>query len=233
MATTATAISDKQLEAELRQLQDEATSIRKKLDDDTRKLEAAHTDRERIIDGIARGTVQESEAPQNKEYIEQLQIRIEGNNRLLTANRKKLNELGQEIGRRQAAAARIAREKEFSELQEKGEAAANKILEQLTRLVAEDVPAFDAIRRKLGAEFRDLGGEAIAVRLREMLWKPPHPSEALHNPEVHLRRLFDQGWELANKPGPSYESFRAANGEFQAVPGGELSLTVCSMRSKR
>ena len=57
MATAATSISDKQLDAELRQLQTEAAALQKKLDDDTRKFGAASTDRQRIVEGIARGTV--------------------------------------------------------------------------------------------------------------------------------------------------------------------------------
>jgi hypothetical protein len=233
MATTATAFSDSQLEAELQRLQTEATSVRKKLDDDTQKLAAARAERQRIVDGIARGTVRESEAPRIKTEIETIEIRIEGTNALLAENRSKTDEQGKELYRRQVAAAKVAREKEFAELQHKGEELGQKILAILTRVVAEEIPAFDAIRRKLGVDFRDLGGEAAAVRLREMLWKAPRPSEALHDPNVHLRLLFDRGWVSAGASGPSYESFRGAGGEYQSVPGGELSLTVCSMRPKK
>jgi citrate synthase len=217
MASTATAISDSQLEAELRQLQTEAASVRKKLDDDTNKLAAARAERQRIVDGIARGTVKESDAQRVKADIETIEIRIEGYTSLLATNRSKIDELGKELYWRQAATAKAAREKEFAELQQRGAGIAQKILEQLTRLTAEDIPALDAVRVRLGREFQDLDGEGAATRLREMLWKPAGPQEALHEPDVHLRKLVDQGWEfLPRVPG-----------------GGGLRLSVYSMRPKR
>jgi hypothetical protein len=233
MATAPTAISDKQLEAEIQTLHGEGTRIKKKIDDDTRALQAASAERERIIDGIARGTVKESEAPANKAEIEGLQIRIEGNNRLLSRNSARVNDFAQEYARRQAAAAREAREKEFAELVRRGQNAAIEIFELMTLLAAEKVPTFDAIRKKLGSDFADIGGEAAAIRLREMLFKYPGPNDAVHDPNVHLRRLFDQGWVMAGVPGDSYKPFRSSNGGYSAVPGGELSLTVYSLRPKK
>jgi hypothetical protein len=230
MATTATAISDKQLEAEIRQLHIEATSVRKKLEEDTRSLEAALAERERIIDGIALGTAKESEAPQIKAEIERLTLRVEGNNRLFATNRKKANELSQEIGRRQAATLKAAREKEFAELVKQGDAAASKLFDRLTEILTQDIPEFDAIRTRLGVDFADLGGEAAAIRLRESLWRAPGPNEKLHDPNVYLWRLFDQGWAPAANFGTR---FRGANGGYFAIPGGELLLTLCSLRFKQ
>ncbi len=99
---TATAISNKQLENEIGQLHSEATSIKKKIADDTRGLEAALAERERVTDGIALGTAKESEAPPIKAEIERITLRIEGNNRLLKTKSARINELGTEIARRQA-----------------------------------------------------------------------------------------------------------------------------------
>ena len=45
MASAATSISDKQLDAELRQLKTDGAALQKKLDDDTRKLNATTADR--------------------------------------------------------------------------------------------------------------------------------------------------------------------------------------------
>jgi hypothetical protein len=223
MATTVMAVSDQQLGLELHQRQAEATSIRKKIEDDAHKLEAAHAERERIVDGLTHGHSKESDVARNKSEIDHLQMRVESHNRLLGPNSRRQDELRKEIYRRQGVAAQAARQKEFAELYKQGEDEAKEIVEQLTRLVTENVPAFDAIRRKLGSDFRDLDGETAAWRLREMLWKAPGPRDALHDPNVHLRRLFDQGWELAGKPGPSYE----------VLPGGELLLTVASLRTKK
>ncbi len=63
---TATAISDKQLENEMGQLHSEATSIKKKIADDTRALEAALAERERVTDRIALGTAKESRRHRSK-----------------------------------------------------------------------------------------------------------------------------------------------------------------------
>ncbi len=111
--------------------------------------------------------------------------------------------------------------------------AAIEIFDLMTLLVADKLTAFDAIRKKLGSDYADLGGEAAAIRLREMLFKYPGPNDAVHDPNMHLRRLFDQGWVMAGAPGDSYKAFRSANGGYSAVPGGELSLTVCSLRPKK
>src|ERR1700730_15246680 len=106
MATTATVVSDSQLEAELRQLQSEAGSVRKRLDDDTQKLAAARAERQRLVDGIAHGTAKESEFPRVKAEIETIEIRIESYNSLLATNRSKTEQLGREFGLRQQAAAK-------------------------------------------------------------------------------------------------------------------------------
>jgi hypothetical protein len=230
MATATTAITDRQLEkleSGIRQLQSDAKSIRKRLDDDARSLEAALAERERIIDGIALGTAKDSEAPPIKAEIERLTLRMEGNDRLLKANQTEVNELGQEYGRRQGELVRAAREKEFAELVKQGESAANKLFDRLTEILTQDIPEFDAIRIRLGADFADLGGEAVATRLRESLWRASGPNEKLHDPNVYLWRLFDQGWVSAANFGPR---FRSANGGYCAVPGGELMLTLLSLR---
>jgi hypothetical protein len=234
MATTATALSDKQLEADLYQLQSEAKSLQKKIGDDARRLDEARSDRQRIVDGIARGAVKESEAPRIKAEIESIEIRLEGNNSILATNRAQQTELGRELGRRQDAVNRAAREKQFAQLCAEGENRAKTISELLTRLVTVEIPAFDATRRALGVEFGDLGGEQIATRLREMLVKFPGPRDKMHDSNVHLRRLFDEGWVHLGEPGPSYQSVRSSVGQpFVSVPGGELSLTVCSLRPKK
>ncbi len=233
MATTATALSDQQLEAELRRLKNEAAEIQKKLDGESSKLAGARGEHQRLVAKIASGAAESDVLHRVKGEVETLEIRIGGYNGQLAENRSKTDELGKELGRRQVAAAKAAHEKEFAELLRKGEEAAQKILAMLTRLVTEDVPAFDAIRRKLGVDFGHLGGEVAALRLREMLWKAPGPRDAIHDPNVHLRLLFDRGWVFADAPGPSRESFRSVDGGFQSVPGGELSLQIISMRPKK
>src|ERR1700675_4565589 len=105
MATAATSISDKQLDADFRQLQTEAAALQKKLDDDTRKFGAANSDRQRIVEGIARGTVNESEMPANEAEVKRLQTRIEGTKGLLDANKARMNEVTLEINRRQGLVA--------------------------------------------------------------------------------------------------------------------------------
>jgi len=232
MATAATSISDKQLDTELRQLQTDSAALQKKFDEDTRKFGAANSDRQRIVEGIARGTVNESEAPANEAEIKRLQTRIEGTKGLLDANKARTNEVTFEINRRQGLVEQAAREKAFAELRAAGEAAAKKIFGKLMELSAEDVPAFDEIRRKLAKEFSDLGGEAAATKLREMLAKEARGMETAHHPNVHLWKLFDEGWVPAGQPGPSYDPIRTTYGHV-AVPGGELSLTVMSMRPRK
>ena len=233
MASAATSISDKQLDAELRQLQTDATTLQKKLDDDTRKFGAASTDRQRIVEGIARGTVNESEAPANEAEIKRLQTRNEGTKGLLDANKARTNEVTLEINRRQGVIAKAAREKAFAELSAAGKDSAEKIFDLLTHLVTVAIPAFDEIRWKLANEYRDLGGYEFARGLREMLVKYPGPKDTMHDPNVHLWRLFDQGWVLAGADGPSHRPFRVDIGVMESVPGGPLELRVPSLRPKK
>jgi chromosome segregation ATPase len=229
MATTATAVSDQQLETELRRVRTDTAEIQKKLDADNSKLNAARAELQRLVEQIAAGSAEAGVLQRVKNEMETLEIRIGGYNGQLATNRTTTEQLQKEIGRRQAAAAREAREKEFAELVKQGQAAANSIFEKLTRLVTEDLLEFDAIRRKLGSEFRDLDGDVAALRLREMLLKTSGPNERLRDPNVHLAKLFDQGWELASN-GPRIKN---SVGAFETTPGGELYLTVCSLRPKK
>jgi hypothetical protein len=152
---------------------------------------------------------------------------------LLDANKARTNEVTLEINRRQGVVAQAAREKAYEELCAAGEDAGREIFEILTELVVKKILAFDDIRKKLATEFRDLGGETRAKDLREILFKHPGPRERTHDPNLHLRRLNDLGWVSAGVPGPSLQTFRNSFGDFEVVPGGALSLTVCSMRPRK
>jgi hypothetical protein len=229
MATATTVISDKQLGSDLDRLRKEAGEIQKRLDSDNSNLTAARAELQRLVEQIASGAADAGVLQRVKNDIETLDIRIGGYNGQLATNRTGTEQLQTEMVRRLGAVAAAARQKEFDELVKQGEEQAKKIFEILTRIVTEDIPAFDAVRTKLGVEFRDLGGEAAAVRLRETLWKVPRPDEKLHVPDVHLWRLVDQGWGFAANTGPRY---RANDGGFYSMPGGELVLSVCSLRKK-
>jgi DNA repair ATPase RecN len=230
MATATVVISDKQLESDLDRFRKESAEIQKRLDTDNSKLTAARAELQRLVEQIAAGSAEAGVLQRVKNEMETLEIRIGGLNKQLATNRTTAEQLQKEIGRRQAAAAKEAREKEFAELVKQGQSAQKKIFEKLTQLVAEDIPAFDELRTRLGVEFRDLGGEAAAVHLREMLSKAPHPSERAHVPDVHLWKLLAEGWVFAANAGPRY---RSSDGGYFSMPGGELNLTVCSLRPKK
>src|SRR5580692_11384980 len=159
---TAAVISDSQLEVQLRKLQSDAATIRKKLDDDQHKLEAAQSERQRIVDGIARGTVKESEAPRNKAEIEQLQIRIEGYAGLLQSSGEEIKNLSTELSRRQKAAHLAMREKELAARLEKGKAFGFAIRAKLRKLCTEDLREFEEFRGSLLTDFMDIGGREAA-----------------------------------------------------------------------
>ncbi len=216
MATTIAALSDERLEAELKQLATEALTVRGKINADTQKLEAARAERQRIVDGIARGTVKESEGPRIEAAIRQLDILLEGNNGVLATNRAKGEELSKELYRRQTEVAKAAHEKAFAELQQETAALAEKVREQLTQIITGPLAAFDANRAKLVLQFQDLGGIRTAEQFCRMLYNPPGPQEnATIDPNVHIRRLIESGWQF-----------------FLGLPGGNLALTVCSMRPR-
>ena len=115
----------------------------------------------------------------------------------------------------------MATEKErVAELIKQGEALAAKIRSSLTSLISEDVYAFDQIRIELGRQFREIGGEAAAVNLRELIFKRSPSAEGVRTPELHLRDLEDQGWAARYNHG------------LNEVPGGNLHFSVVSMRPK-
>jgi hypothetical protein len=194
MATPAV-ITDSQLEAQLRKVQADAGIVRKKLDDDQRKLDAALSERQRIVDGIARGTVKESEAPRNKVEIEQLQIRIEGYAGLLQSSGDEIKNLTAELYRRQQAATLAAREKELAARVEKGKAFALAIREKMKNLCIGDLREFEDFLGSLLTDFMDIGAREAAVQLREILFRPSRGLERNRTPEVHFANLLDDGWE--------------------------------------
>jgi hypothetical protein len=167
MATATAVLSEQQIEVELRQFQTEAVSIRKKLDDDMRKLEAAQAERQRLVAKIAGGAAESDVLGRVKGEMETLEIRIGEYKGLLAANRTKTDELGKELYRRQAEAMKAARKKEFADLKERRAALARKIHDLLRQLCIEDLPALDAIRRRLGsaAQSRSALGAARGKRL--------------------------------------------------------------------
>jgi len=230
MATTVAALSDERLESELKQLATEALTVRGKINADTQKLDAARAERSRIVNGIATGTVKESEGPRIEAAIRQLEILLEGNSGVLAANRAKSEELSKELYRRQAEANKAAHEKRFAELNEKMTALALRIREKLTRLVTEDLREFEELRGVCVTGFPDLSGRDASVKALEILFKPSHPSEALRNPEVHLAQLDAAGWvpfgyQVMDRP-------VSLGGGFNVFPGPPLRLSIVSMRPK-
>jgi chaperonin cofactor prefoldin len=226
MATATVVISDREIESNFERLRKEAAELQRRLDGDNAKLTAARAELQRLVEQIASGSAEAGVLQRVKTEMETLEIRIGGYKGQLATNRTSTEQLQDEIRRRQTAAARDARQKEYAELVKQGQAAANSLFGKLLRLETEDLLALDAIRRKLGSEFLDLGGDVAALRLREMLVKTSGPNEKLRDPNVHLATLFDQGWELASN-GPRVKN---SVGAFESTPGGELVLTVLSLR---
>lgn len=218
---TATALSIQQLEAELQQELQRFEAVQKKLDQDNQKLQAAKDQRAHFVAAIRDGRASDSDVVKAEAEIHRIEILIEsqGNASILAKHRAHIDELRTEINRRQDVAAKAAREKEFADLKEHGAALAKKIQDLLVQLCTEDLPAFDAVRRRLAFEFADLDGYATAVSLAELLIKHPGPSEKLRSPEVHLARLEASGFE--------YESpFQRSPAEPKQFP---LQLTVFPM----
>src|SRR5580704_5885642 len=101
MLATAIGLTDQHLETELQAQHKEIRHLRERLQAETRSLGAAQAERDRIVDGIARGTVKESEMLRVKAEIESIQIRVEGLNKLVTPLESKIRELTEESDRRQ------------------------------------------------------------------------------------------------------------------------------------
>lgn len=195
MATATILPTDtKDLERELQQELQQFETVQRKLDQDNQKLQAARTERARLVAAVGHGNGKESDVTRAEEQIHNITIRIEGLAPILTQHRARIDELHAEIHRRQADAAKAAREKEYADLKEHGAALAKKIQDLLVQLCIEDLPAFDALRRRLAFEFADLDGYAAAVSLVELFVKHSGPSERLRNPEVHLARLEARGF---------------------------------------
>jgi len=231
MVTATTALSDKQLEAELQQELQRFETVQKKLDQDNQKLQAARAERTRIVQAIPHGRAQESDVPKIEAEIRRLEVLIEGNTPILAQHRGQIDELRTEIHRRQAVAAKVARERQFAEMNEKMTALALKIREKLTRLVTEDLREFEELRGACVISFPDLGGRDAFARALEILFKPAHPSEALRNPEVHLAQLEATDWVPFGYAVMDSSVFEG-NG-FRVGPGAPLRLTVVSMRPKQ
>jgi chromosome segregation ATPase len=185
MATAAA----QQLDQQISDLERQANSARAKLQEDTRKLNEAAAERQRIVEGIAHGTVKESEAPRVKAEIERLEVRIEGHRSILGPIDAKLAELHKENGRQQEEAAREARGKAYAELRQKGAAARQRVADALERLVTVDVVALDEVRTQLRREFADMGGEREALILAEGF---SYPDGTL----VMTSKLVNAGWRL-------------------------------------
>lgn len=240
MAATAATFSDQQLESELKKLEKEISSDDGKLQETRRRLDTANAERSRIVEGITLGTVKDGELARIKADIEVLEIRVEGLNGLLASNRSKASVIQDELNARANAAHLVARQKALSELETRGKAAAIRITEKLVRIISEDIAEFDSIRQRLGIEFADLGGAAVAKRLRELVFKPVRLSDAAGVPDVHLQLLESRGWVHAETPGPSMKRIKTEQGigplnpnTFETVPGGPLHLIVISMRPQR
>lgn len=233
MAATAATFSDQQLESELQKLQKEISSDEGKLQETRRRLDSAKADRSRIVDGVARGTVKDAEVSRIKGDIDLIETRIEGLNGLLASNRSKASVIQDELNRRANAAQAADRQKQFSELEARGKAAAMRIVEKLARVITEDIAEFDSIRSELGREFGKAGGFDAARRLVKMVYQHPGPNERVGVPDVHLRVLQGRGWVHAEAAQPDLARMKTDDGVFEYVPGGALQLTVVSMRPKK
>jgi chromosome segregation ATPase len=156
MATAATHTLDQQIS----DLERQANSVRAKLQEDTRKLNDAAAERQRIVEGIAQGTVKESEAPRVRADIERIEVRIEGHRSILAPMDARLAELHKENARRQEQAAREARENAYAELRQAGAAAHQRVADALEHLVTVDLVALDQIRcrRHIRKEIKNFSG---------------------------------------------------------------------------
>lgn len=225
---TATAISDKQLEAELQQELQRFETVQKKLDQDKQKLQAARVERTRLVSAIPHGRADERDVPKIETEIRRFEVLIEGNTPVLAQHRAHIDELRTEVHRRQGEAAKVAHEKQFAELNEKMTALALKIREKLTQLVTEDLREFEELRGTCVTTFRESGRDAAANALK-ILSHPARFSEAVRNPEVHLAQLDAAGWV----PFGYYVMDRpVSQGGIRVAPGPPLQFSIISMRPK-
>jgi predicted nucleic acid-binding Zn-ribbon protein len=224
MATTATALSDKQLESELARLKKELGQLEERLQAENRKLDAANSERNRVAAEIERGvTGRESDWTRAKEAAEIAEIRCDGVRKLIPPVKSAIQEIGAELNRRQEAAANAAFGKEFAELQEKGAAIASRILEQLKKLISEDLAEFDAIRVKLETRFASLGGQNAAFALRRLLF------DARRVPmEAHIAALLQEGWEVRGPAlsGPLELAIRSMTHTAEQTHRDKMAMTV-------
>jgi hypothetical protein len=194
MATTATVVSDQQLDVELQRQRRELSQLREKEQAELRKLDAAKSEHARVFEAIERGvTGKETELSRAKEAVETCEIRAGGIAKQISPIEQKIRELGEESGRRAAAAAKIVREQAFVQRIDKGKALALKIREIVSRLCINEMRELEELRGRLIAEFPDIGGVEAASGLREIIVKHARPSEKLRNPEVHLAQLEEEG----------------------------------------
>ena len=226
MATTAIALTDQQLDAELQRQRRELSQLREKEQAELRKLDAAKSEHARVFDAIERGvTGKETELSRAKEAVETAEIRTGGVRKVIAQVEAKIHELTEELGRRQLAAAKAAHENAYSQLFEEGGALAAVIVEKLMALTTEELAAFDRIRVRLGTEFLDFNGAAAADQLSALLWRQSGPNEKLRDPNIHNRLLEDRGWIFAGK----VQRIPSAMSQF----GNPMVLTIQSMMRPR
>ena len=229
---TATAVSDKQLELELQQELHKFETVQKKIEGDKEKLRAANTEKARLVAGVGHGTAKESEVVRVEEQIHAITIRLEGSAPILQQHSAHIDELRTEIHRRQAAAAKAAREKQFAELDGKMIARALRIREKLTQLSTEDLRELEELRGACMTDFPDLGGREVAARALEILFKPSLPSEALRNPEVHLAQLEAAGWVPFGYAAMDPSSTALQGSRYRVALASPLRFSIVSMRPK-
>jgi hypothetical protein len=225
MATTAMALSDRQLEEEVNLQRRELDKLQERLRGETRTLDAAKSEHGRVVVAIENGsTGKEHELARAKESVETSEIRVGGVRKQLALVEAAIEELNKELYRRQLAANIAARQKEFTDLQTESFARARALVNKLVELT-KDLAELDKLRIRLGS-YVELGGFGAADRVAEVLFRNSGPNEKLRDPNTHNRLLEDQGWVFAGSPGETYEKIPSAASQF----GNPLRLTVQSMR---
>jgi hypothetical protein len=238
MATTAVALSDKQLEAELQTKRRELDKLQERLRGETRTLDAAKGEHGRVVVAIENGaTGKEHELARAKESVETAEIRVGGVRKQLASIEVAIEELKKEIYRRELAANKAAREKDKAQRFEKGRTLALRIRETLALLCTDNMRELEELCGSLVIDFPDTGGVQAASALREILMKPAGPNEKLRHPEVHLAQLEAAGLVQFG----FYADIGMVRGTVQGIPdrqvttlraGAPVRLTVVAMRPR-
>ena|SRR5579862_328450 len=151
MATaTATAPTIESLKHEMAALEAELKTLNEKRAAEEKNLAVLETERGKISESVALGTLKPTVATDHARKIEQSQFAVDGLKALITRKDKRYGEASFELGKLETEARRVAEMDEISNLKSEGAAILERISENLKNTIGVEIFRFNEIRKRLG-----------------------------------------------------------------------------------